>query len=75
MHVWYAIFTIGTNLNCSDVNNLACFTHILRSFITLCFPELKLQFVTPLCCILLATMNALEKEQSWASVFMGLYFS
>lgn len=66
--------TIGTNLNCSDVT-ISRASHILRTFNTLCYPEFKLPFVMPLCSILLTTMNALEKEQSWASVFMGLYFS
>jgi len=44
MHVWYVIVTTGTNLNCSEVK-ISHISYILRNFITLCFPELKLQFV------------------------------
>jgi hypothetical protein len=44
------------------------------NFITLCFPELKLQFVLPLCNILLPSMNALENEQCLASTLYGSAF-
>lgn len=73
MCVWYVIFNIGTNLNCSEVA-ISHVSHTLRSFITLCFPELKLQFVLPSCNILLTIMNALEKEQRLASIFYGSVF-